>query len=75
MADYIAEYNQLRQTQESIFQNPEVRQLLKEKALQDKTLLSPFTVFENSIVGVTANHLITSETNGDDEAKSKLSKD
>jgi hypothetical protein len=30
---------------------------MKDKSLQDKTLLSPFTIVQNNFVGMTNNHI------------------
>jgi len=65
LENYIHQYNQLQETKQRIFENPEIRKLIKDKQLQDKSLLSPFTIVENNFIGVTADHLLNQEDNKD----------
>ena len=65
LENYIHEYNDLQETKQRLFENPEIRRLIKDKQLQDKSLLSPFTIVENNFVGVTSDHLLHQEDNKD----------
>ena len=72
LENYIHQYNELQETQQRLFENPEIRKLIKDKELQDKSLLSPFTIVENNFVGVTSDHLLHQEDNKDGVGQDKI---
>ena len=49
---------QVNEIQNRIKTNPHVQKIVKGQELKENTTLSPFTIVENSIVGLTENDLI-----------------
>lgn len=45
----IEEIKKIKQTKEEIFNNPKVKEIMADKNLQYKTLLSKYTILENSL--------------------------
>jgi len=72
LENYIHQYNELQETKQRMFENPEIRKLIKDRQLQDKSLLSPFTIVENNFVGVTSDHLLNQEDNKDGVGQDKI---
>lgn len=48
----------MKQIKKKIHENPNVQNLVKNKETYQQTFLSPLTVVENNVVGLTSDHLI-----------------
>ena len=60
MRNYINQYNELLDFQQRIYEkqdNHDIRNLINDADLDEKTFLSPFTIVENNFVSVTSDHL------------------
>jgi len=55
MVMQIFEVNEIKRRMKS---NPNVQKLVKDQEIKEKTALSPYTLVENSVVGLTQKHLI-----------------
>lgn len=51
----MSEFEKIRQTKDEIFNNPRVQAILADKQLQTKTLLSKYTLLENTLGNITLN--------------------
>lgn len=54
---YLAEIKRLRESKDRIFRDHELLKLMKDKAVQNKTMLSAFTIVQNNFSELTSNHL------------------
>ena len=54
----IKEFNTLKQTQESIFKNPQLKALLEDKRIDSTTFLSKYTILQNNLNSVATNQLL-----------------
>ena len=57
LQNYILQYYELQEAQQRIFDNPDIRKLITDKNLSNKSLLSPFTIVANNFVGMASDHL------------------
>ena len=48
----------LKQIQKRMQTNPNVQNIVKNKKIQQQTFLSPYTIVENSVVGLTTDHVL-----------------
>ena len=55
------ELQKLKQTKDSLFDNPEIKHVLKENGISKNTFLSKFTILENNLNGVTSGQLSSQE--------------